>query len=97
MPTFGGGYAREAGSAASSFSSSPSSAAAVPESRVRVRQDAAATTEQALAEDEAIEDAWAGPIRNGLAGLSDEEAAALAAAAEALQALNARLRSDQTA
>lgn len=54
-------------------------------------------TEQALAEDEAIEDAWAGPIRNGLAGLSDEEAAALAAAAEALQALNARLRSDQTA
>lgn len=54
-------------------------------------------TEQALAQDEAIEDAWAGPIRNGLAGLGCEEAAALEAAASALQALNVVLRSDQTA
>lgn len=54
-------------------------------------------TEQALAQDEAIEDAWAGPIRNGLAGLGSEQAAALEAAASALQALNVVLRSDQTA
>ena len=54
-------------------------------------------TDEALAQDEAIEDAWAGPIRSGLAGLSDEEARALEAAASALQSLNAVLRSGQSA
>lgn len=54
-------------------------------------------TEEARAQDEAIEDAWAGPIRSSLAGLSSREAAALDAAGEALQALNSLLRSDQTA
>ena len=54
-------------------------------------------TDEALAQDEAIEDAWAGPIRNGLAGLSDEEGRALDAAASALQSLNAVLRSGQSA
>lgn len=54
-------------------------------------------TDEALAQDEAIEDAWAGPIRSGLAGLSDEEAQALEAAASALQSLNAVLRSSQGA
>ncbi|WP_341394458.1 MarR family winged helix-turn-helix transcriptional regulator [Arthrobacter sp. G119Y2] len=54
-------------------------------------------TDEALAQDEAIEDAWAGPIRSGLAGLSDEEGRALDAAASALQSLNAVLRSGQSA
>lgn len=54
-------------------------------------------TAEALAQDEAIEDAWAGPIRSGLAGLSDKEAQALDAAASALQTLNSVLRSDQSA
>lgn len=54
-------------------------------------------TAEALAQDEAIEDAWAGPIRSGLAGLSDKEAQALDAAASALQTLNTVLRSDQSA
>jgi DNA-binding MarR family transcriptional regulator len=52
-------------------------------------------TPEALAKDEAIEDAWAGPIRSGLAGLSAEEADALGAAASALQALNTLLRTNQ--
>ena len=52
-------------------------------------------TEKALAQDEAIGDAWAGPIRKALAGLDAEEAAALDNAVKALQALNSRLRSDQ--
>ncbi len=53
-------------------------------------------TDKALAQDEAISDAWAGPIRKALAGLDAAEAAALDDAVGALQALNSRLRSDQS-
>lgn len=52
-------------------------------------------TDKALAQDEAIGDAWAGPIRRALAGLDPAEAAALNDAVGALQALNIQLRSDQ--
>ncbi|MET4060430.1 DNA-binding MarR family transcriptional regulator [Arthrobacter sp. UYP6] len=53
-------------------------------------------TDRALAQDEAISDAWAGPIRKALAGLDERESAALEEAAQALQALNSLLRSDQS-
>lgn len=54
-------------------------------------------TEGALAQDEAIEDAWAGPIRSALAGLTAEEVEALNAAVAPLQRLNSLLRADQGA
>ena len=53
-------------------------------------------TDRALAQDEAISDAWAGPIRKALSGLDERESAALEEAAQALQALNSLLRSDQS-
>ncbi|WP_258059784.1 MarR family winged helix-turn-helix transcriptional regulator [Arthrobacter sp. ZGTC212] len=53
-------------------------------------------TDKAMAQDEAIGDAWAGPIRKALAGLDAAQAAALDDAVQALQELNSRLRSDQT-
>lgn len=52
-------------------------------------------TDKALDQDEAIADAWAGPIRKALAGLDEPETAALDAAVQALRTLNQSLRSAQ--
>ena len=52
-------------------------------------------TERARVAHEAIAEAWAGPLVEAVAELTPEQAAALAAATDALQALDRRLRVHQ--
>ncbi|MBD7920250.1 MarR family transcriptional regulator [Cellulomonas sp. Sa3CUA2] len=52
-------------------------------------------TERARVEHEAIAEGWAGPIVDALAALPAEQAAALTAAVDALQALDRQLRAQQ--
>ncbi|MCP2267079.1 MarR family winged helix-turn-helix transcriptional regulator [Promicromonospora thailandica] len=51
-------------------------------------------TDAAQAEHEALAEVWAGPVRDALRALDPEQAAAIAAAADALRALEQHIRTD---